>query len=570
MIDDAEPEARGFGYLNETFRTNPGDADPDKLPHKPASFVVTLRHTCSVEAVAYAAMSPTRPERPKDLLVFTSPHAIGERWELQKELRDIQGGIYEELAFAKPVRAKRVKFVIPRVWNTQVDAQRKTAHGYLAELYVYGTALPGNLRVSVDRDAVSTASVFDAQGKLVRSLWQLRPMLAGEHVEEWDGLTDTFADAPAGTYELRLVTNPGRYENVAAIGNTGYPPDADGHVPMSTSSVVVDRDGAVFTANNWDEAGHDWKKWDRDGRNLMHANFQVRNGNPNGLPYLAAVDEQSLYVAYISHGEADAGGQWLQRFDRQTGKPVRFSKGLERNGLIQVYPPNREQKWNRPLVGLAVAEGILLVADSDGNRVLKYDKVTGEPRGQFAVEKPGRLAVDARRPGVDRARPAAHRRVRSRRAPAGGAVDRPGQDRGPELRARWPPVRGGRSGTADRALPHRRPDGDARVGPRPPGQPGRRRAGPLLRTGRRGRRSGRQRGDRRAVPGGRHAGHEVVGGVQDRPTGRTWGSSSPATPTTRRTNRTRWSATTSSAIGWTRAPARGGSRATCSPAAIPK
>ena len=395
VIDDSQPDAKGFGYLNQSFVTNPGNADLKKLPAKPASFVVTLKHTCLVEAVGYSAVAPPRDERPRDLKVFTSPHAIGERWELQKELHEIAGGAYEEIVFEKPAKAKRVKFVVERVWNTRADAQ-KLAGGYLAEFYVYGTGLPGNLPITLEADAVTSASVFDGQGKLLRTLWQLRPMKAGEHLEEWDGLTDTFAEAPPGAYELRLVSNAGRYENVAAIGNSGSPPDADGHVPMSVASVVVDQDGAVFSANGWDEAGHDWKKWDRDGRSVMHSNFQIRNGNPNGLPYRVAVDEQYLYAAYISHnGEARKGSQWIQRFDRQTGKAVRFPKGLARNGLIQVYPPPEADSWDQPITDLALSGKLLLVGDRRANRVVKYDKESGEKVGEFAAEKPGAMAVDA-------------------------------------------------------------------------------------------------------------------------------------------------------------------------------
>lgn len=394
VIDDSEPKARGFGTLQCTFATNPGYANPLKPRIKPAAFIVTLKHTCTVEAVGYSAMAPQRSDRPRDLKVLTSPHAVGDHWELQKTLRDLAGGIYEEIIFDKPVKAKRVKFVIDRVYSIRLDDQ-KMATGYLAELYVYGTALPGNLPITLDADAVVTASLFDQQGKLVRTLWQLRPMTAGQHLEEWDGLTDTYSEAPPGKYELRLVTNNGRYENVAAIGNTGTPPNPDGHVPMSTQSVVVDRDGAVFTANGWDEAGHDWKKWDRDGRAVMHANFQVRNGNPNGLPYRVAVDDQFLYVAYISHGGGNAGGHWIQRFDRQTGKPARFAKGLARNGLIQVYEPSEANNWDTPITALVFAGSTILAGDRRGNRVLKYDKQSGEKLGEMAVETPGAMALDA-------------------------------------------------------------------------------------------------------------------------------------------------------------------------------
>ena len=396
VIDDSQPEpSQGFGSLTGTYVTNPGDADLKKLPARPAGITVTLRHTCMVEAVGYSAIAPPRDERPRDLLVFTSPQAIGEHWELQKELHDIAGGAYEEIAFDRPAKAKRVKFVIPRVWNTRVDGSR-LASGYMAEVYVYGTGLPGNLPFSLQSDTIVSATIHNARGDLLRTLWQLRPLRAGHHVEEWDGLSDTLAEAPPGAYELRLASNPGRYENVAAVGNTGFPANPDGHVPVSIASVVVDRDGAVFSANGWDEAGHDWKKWDRDGRSLMHANFQIRNGDPNGLPYRVAVDEPFLYAAYFSHnGERKAGSQWIQRFDRQTGKAVRFPKGFARNGLIQVYPPPEKDRSDWPIMGMALAGDVLLVGDRRANRVLKYNKVSGEKLGEFPVENPGSMTVDS-------------------------------------------------------------------------------------------------------------------------------------------------------------------------------
>ena len=140
------------------------------------------QHTCLVEAVGYSAVAPPRDERPRDLPVFTSPHSIGEHWELQKELHDIAGGAYEEIRFDGPVRAKRVKFVIPRVWNTRVDGSR-LAGGYMAEVYVYGTGLAGNLPFTLETDATISASIHNREGDLVRTLWQLRPMTAGRHLE---------------------------------------------------------------------------------------------------------------------------------------------------------------------------------------------------------------------------------------------------------------------------------------------------------------------------------------------------------------------------------------------------
>jgi hypothetical protein len=67
VIDDSQPDARGFGYLNQTFVTNPGHADLTKLPVKPASFVVTLK------SGARASMPTKRPRDISPNCMSTAP-----------------------------------------------------------------------------------------------------------------------------------------------------------------------------------------------------------------------------------------------------------------------------------------------------------------------------------------------------------------------------------------------------------------------------------------------------------------------------------------------------------------
>ena len=268
--------------------------------------------------------------------------------------------------------------------------------GYMAELYVYGTARPRNLSINLKQGGMTTATIIDGKGATVRTLWTLEDLKPGLHIADWDGLTDDFTDAPPGKYTLRVMVNSGLYRNVAAVGNTGMPPNPDGHCPAGIESITIDDQDNVYSVNGWDEAGHDWQKWDKDGHTLMDSRFQIRNGNPNGLPYRVAVDDRYFYCAYISHnGDGKVGSQYIERFDRETGKAVKFAKGLERNGLIQVYPAPEKDEWRQPISALVVIKDRLYAADSLAQKVLVYDKDTGERLNEFAVTKPGSMAADS-------------------------------------------------------------------------------------------------------------------------------------------------------------------------------
>ena len=96
-----------------------------------------------VEAVGYSAIAPPRDERPRDMQVFTSPHAIGQHWELQKELHDIPGGAYEEIAFGSAGQGQAGQVRRRSRLEHARRCQQAAPRGYMAELYVYGTGLAG-------------------------------------------------------------------------------------------------------------------------------------------------------------------------------------------------------------------------------------------------------------------------------------------------------------------------------------------------------------------------------------------------------------------------------------------
>ena len=271
-----------------------------------------------------------------------------------------------------------------------------------------GSTTPKAATVSVEiaRPGVTSAGVYDSQGRLARVLWTRKELSAGSQVCSWDGKDQFGAAAPAGDYELRLVLNRSTYKNVGAIGNSGRGPTPEAHTPAGILSVAVDAAGAIYTANGWDEAGADFKKWNADGEAIYDAQYQIRNGDPNGAPYAIAVDDTTIFCAMGGwEREPFRHKQQLQRFRKADGKHEKFTKVADKAGHIQIYewperqvppgtPPADAELMKDPLRAVAVSGSLLLAVDALGGKVRSFDKITGEPRGQFDVPLPQALAVD--------------------------------------------------------------------------------------------------------------------------------------------------------------------------------
>ncbi len=264
----------------------------------------------------------------------------------------------------------------------------------------------GVLHFRFDQPVLSSAGVFDGKNRLIRVLWTMKLLPAGEQIIPWDGLTDAGEAAPAGDYSFRVIVNGCTYRNVGAIGNSGKPASAAGHTPTNMESVAVDATGAIYTANGWDEAGADFKKWTPDGQSAYDANFSIRNGKPNGAPYAIAVDGEYLYCAVGGWDrEPWNNRQLIQRFKLADGKPAPFTGEYLVDGHISVYEwaskriaadigAAETRLMGSPLRAIAVAGETLYVADALEGRIRKYDKRSGDGQGSFAVSLPSAIAID--------------------------------------------------------------------------------------------------------------------------------------------------------------------------------
>jgi len=258
----------------------------------------------------------------------------------------------------------------------------------------------------LDQGGKTSAGIYDSTGKLVRVLWTEQDKTAGSQTGTWDGKDDFGNSSAAGSYQYRVIVNGTKYVNVGAVGNGGPRPDILGHMPSTLEAVAADEQGGIYTANGWDEAGADFKKWDSTGKPVYDAQYQIRNGNPNGLPHALAVDDRYLYCTVGgSETDHDKAAQQVQRFHRIDGKAEPFTKTGREDGHISVYEwPKRQilpgtpeanvALMGEPLRAIAVDGDKLAVADALGGRVLLFDKATGEGKGEFKVQLPQALAVD--------------------------------------------------------------------------------------------------------------------------------------------------------------------------------
>ena len=253
-------------------------------------------------------------------------------------------------------------------------------------------------------DCQVSGQILDRQGNVIRSLGPIGPLKAGTYMLEWDGLDDQGVRMPDGEYECRVILNPTVYTTAGAIGNTALPPTLNQN-PSDIQSVAVDAEGYIYTANLWEEAGQDFRKWDRDdGRHIFDSQTRIRNGNPNALPYAIAVDEKYIYCSTSSH--TAHGQQHVRRFRRSDGEAAPFPAAAATGGHILVHdrpeeeipvgtPAALEEILKLPLRAIAVARGKLVVADALDGRVLSFDKETGALLGSFDVKLPHALAIDS-------------------------------------------------------------------------------------------------------------------------------------------------------------------------------
>jgi len=153
---------------------------------------------------------------------------------------------------------------------------------------------PHHIDLDLPRAGPTNLAVYDAAGRLVRSLWYGREASAGPQHVGWDGCDDAGNELPAGQYSFKaLIGGSVKAKYIATPGNGRYPSqpgDAGGIHGLLPKDILTDDNGNIYTLatghgrggqkltpdgdvvwtyrNRWDELG---SAFDLDGNTLYVA-----------------------------------------------------------------------------------------------------------------------------------------------------------------------------------------------------------------------------------------------------------------------------------------------------------
>lgn len=258
-----------------------------------------------------------------------------------------------------------------------------------------------NFSVQLSQGGLTSAGIFDANGRIVRTLWALETFNAGEVKCSWDGRDDFGTPVPPGSYTWKVLRNGAQYNNVGVIGNTGLPPFTFGHVPSLIEGVSVDSQGNPYSVHDWDEPHFDVIRWSSvDGKSVMNSGHPIGEALLKGIAVEA--DGSFAYVTGYADSLTDRTKSkfsvWRINLAPQLSEGQRVVNFTQQGRSIKVYDgsaggypsagyPTPEYPANAteadkdvmrvPLISIAVQGGSLYVTDAIGGRILKYDKVSG-------------------------------------------------------------------------------------------------------------------------------------------------------------------------------------------------
>lgn len=267
----------------------------------------------------------------------------------------------------------------------------------------------------------TSAGVYDARGKLFRTLWSARPYGAGIHNELWDGKDDYGNAAQAGSYTIKVLYGNVHYDWDGVIGVTedsvAGPHNWDATAAFPSSLAFI-KDNA-YVAGGYNEARIEAYVFDeKRPYTVAPLNMALFSG---GQFEYAASDGQRVYFAALHYccGASNA----VVSFSPD-GQPWDFSQGtlIPSIGHLPGYFVNTQMRpflalrnvrgvdvgpfQTTTISGLAVQRGGNLLATAHGARgggrmtasldsIYLWDKNTGARLGTIqGIASPQKMAFD--------------------------------------------------------------------------------------------------------------------------------------------------------------------------------
>jgi sugar lactone lactonase YvrE len=261
-------------------------------------------------------------------------------------------------------------------------------------------------------------------GQIIRTLLTRAMRPAGEQTEHWDGLDDDGQPVPAGSYEIRALTQGGlKPRFVASVHNSGTPPWAteDGTGSMSGDhgypvSAAADAAGNVYLLWTFNELGSGIQCMNAEGRKTWggYLDWGVFDGGYTALAYddAAGLVYVAMDGANTKPDQPNRGG--IYAFNAKTGRRASVCGGKDKLLVTEWSKELAKEKPHGPLTREKMEAGAYgpehlganLVAMAVGgdriyaslyleDKIIAIDKATGRIAESYAVPKPAGLAFDA-------------------------------------------------------------------------------------------------------------------------------------------------------------------------------
>jgi hypothetical protein len=305
---------------------------------------------------------------------YLNPRAgTDKEWKKIRESKSVRDpGV--RLEFAEPVKTKGLRLRITKVSGLSQSVARVDALHVYTDLKDHPPPAiqeskqdnpPLAIRYPLERGGMVTMVINDAQGRRVRNVIARAPRTKGDNAEHWDLCDEDGKTVTPGTYEWKVITNPGltlRYEMTpypdvhmhtddnapwlnAMSGPDGWMAD---HTPPRAACVSGDR---VYLGSPVSESGVSLIECDLTGKKLWaHPSFAGFTGT-----WWLAADEKTVYSA-ANAGNTAAG--W--KVDGRTEAVWAVDRAThEVRELARLIPTALRQ---RGIQGMAARDGKLYIS----------------------------------------------------------------------------------------------------------------------------------------------------------------------------------------------------------------
>jgi hypothetical protein len=304
-----------------------------------------------------------------------------------------------------PSRERRTLSPSPARWLRRFLGGVGLALTSLAALPNGARAASKDFTFTLPSARTTSAGIYQADGTLVRTLWNAKPLPAGSNTAVWDGRDDLGNPMPAGDYKVKVIHHNASYTWQGVIANTSDSLDTGLHRGFTTYQDSVVAGTKMYLSKGYSEGQGPWVRVDTATPNTV-AYTCTHKDQSRSFTHMAT-DGTRVYMANVGTGWSTNWQSFVVAFNVADDTQTTFSAGTS-----VVAAGGGSTNWSNVLdleegqangpSGIAVQPGgnYLFVAHKNLNEIRVFDKITGTAVTSFAVTAPGRMACTGDNAGL--------------------------------------------------------------------------------------------------------------------------------------------------------------------------